>query len=67
LKYDSTISDDEYSAPEGVSILNYDAKLPSSLKTFMLDDSAFESANDNTSVPMGDFNQIFITINVVNL
>jgi hypothetical protein len=50
---DITISDDEYSAPEGVSILNYDAKLPSSLKTFMLDDSAFESANDNTSVPMG--------------
>ena len=49
---DITISDDEYSAPEGVSILNYDAKLPSSLKTFMLDDSAFESANDNTSVPM---------------
>jgi len=50
---DITISDDEYPAPEEVSILNSDAKLPSSLKTFMLDDSAFESANDSTSVPIG--------------
>jgi hypothetical protein len=36
-----TISDDEYPTPEEVSILNSDVKLPSSLKTFMLDDSAF--------------------------
>ena len=53
---DITISDDEYSAPEEVSISNYDAKLPSSLKTCMcwlLDDSAFESANDSTSLPIG--------------
>jgi hypothetical protein len=52
---DITISDDEYSAPEEVSISNYDAKLPSSLKTCMcwlLDDSAFESANDSISVPI---------------
>jgi hypothetical protein len=51
-----TISDDEYPTPEEVSISNYGAKLPSSLKMFMcwlLDDLAFESANDNTSVPMG--------------
>ena len=48
----ATLSDDECPAPEVVSISNYDVKLPSSLKTFMLDDSAFESANDNTSVPM---------------
>ena len=38
---DITISDDKCPAPEEVSILNSDAKLPSSLKTFMLDDSAF--------------------------
>ena len=51
---DITISDDEYPAPEEVSISNYGAKLPSSLKIFtcwQLDDSAFESANDSTSVP----------------
>ena len=51
---DITTSDDEYPAPEEVSISNYNAKLP--LKTFMcwlLDDSAFESANDSTSVPIG--------------
>ena len=50
-----TISDDEYSAPEDVSISNYGAKLPSSLKIGMcglLDDSAFESPNDRTSVPI---------------
>jgi len=50
---DISISDDEYPAPEEVSILHFDAKLPFSLKTFMcwlLDDSAFESANDSTSV-----------------
>jgi hypothetical protein len=39
--------------PVMVSILNCDAKIPSSLNTFMLDDSAFESANDNTPVPIG--------------
>ena len=53
---DITISDDEYPTPEEVSISKYGAKLPSSLKIFMrwlLDDSAFESANDNTSVPIG--------------
>ena len=53
---DITISDDEYSAPEEVSISNYDAKLPSSLKTFMcwlLDDSTSESANDGTPVLIG--------------
>jgi hypothetical protein len=53
---DITISDDEYSAPEGVSILNYDAKLPSSLKTRCIQPMTVQ-----------DFNQIFITINVVNL
>jgi hypothetical protein len=39
---DITISDDEYPAPEEVSISNSGAKLPSSLKMFMcwlLDDS----------------------------
>ncbi len=53
---DITISDDEYPAPEEVSISNYDAKLPSSLKIFMcwlLNDFAFGSANDSTSVPIG--------------
>ena len=50
---DITISDDKCPAPEEVSILNCDAKIPSSLNTFMLDDSAFESANDNTPVPIG--------------
>jgi hypothetical protein len=53
---DITISDDEYLAPEEVSISNSGAKLPSSLKIFtcwLLDDSAFESANDSTSVPIG--------------
>ena len=53
---DITISDDEYPAPEEVSISNYGAKLPSSLKIFMcwlLDDSVIESANDSTSVPIG--------------
>ena len=49
---DITISDDECPAPEEVSILNYDAKIPSSLNTFMLNDSAFGSANDNTPVPI---------------
>ena len=38
---DITIYDDEYPAPEEVSISNSGAKLPFSLKTFMLDDSAF--------------------------
>jgi hypothetical protein len=53
---DITISDDEYPAPEEVSISNYGVKLPSSLKIFMcwlLDDSAFESASDSTSVTIG--------------
>ena len=53
---DIIISDDEYPAPEEVSISNSGVKLPSSLKIFMcwlLDDSAFESANDSTSVPIG--------------
>ena len=53
---DITISDDEYPTPEEVSISKYGAKLPSSLKIFMcwlLDDSAFKSANDSTSVPIG--------------
>ena len=53
---DITISDDEYRAPEEVSISNSGAKLPSSLKIFMcwlLDDSAFKLANDSTSVPIG--------------
>ena len=52
---DITISDDEYPAPEEVSISNAGAKVASSLKMFMcwlLDDSAFESANDSTSVPI---------------
>ena len=49
---DITISDDEYPAPEEVSISNSGPKLPSSLKIFMcwlLDDSVF----DSTSVPIG--------------
>ena len=44
---DITISDDEYSAPEEVSISNSGDKLPFSLKIFMcllLDDSVCESA-----------------------
>lgn len=51
-----TISDDKYSAPEEVSIANYGAKPPASLNIFMrlpLEDSAFESANYDTSVPIG--------------
>ena len=53
---DITIYDYEYPAPEEVSISNSSAKIPFSLKIFMcwlLDDSAFESANDSTSVPIG--------------
>ena len=53
---DITISDDEYPAPEDISISNSGAKLPSSLTNCMcwlLEDSAFESANDITSVPIG--------------
>lgn len=50
---DITISDDEYSASEEVSMSYSDGNRPSSLNTFMswpLDASAFESANDSTSV-----------------
>jgi hypothetical protein len=53
---DITISDDEYPAPEKGSISHFGPKLPSSLKICMcwlLDDCAFESANDSTSVPIG--------------
>ena len=53
---DITISNDEYLAHEEVSISHFDANLPSSLKICMcwlLDDYAFESANDSTSVPTG--------------
>ena len=51
-----TFSDYEYTAPKEVSILHSSAKLPSSLEICMcwlLDDSALESANDSTSVPIG--------------
>ena len=53
---DITILNDQCPAPEEVSISNSGAKLPSSLNIFMcwlLDDSAFDSANDSTSVPIG--------------
>ena len=53
---DITISDDEYPAHEEVSQSNYGVMLPSPLKLFMcwkLDDSAFESASDSTSVTIG--------------
>ena len=53
---DITISDDEYLALEEVSISNFNDNLPSAFKIFMcwlLDDSAFKSANDSTSVPTG--------------
>ena len=55
---DITISDDEYPAPEKGSISHFDPKLPSSLNLkicmcWLLDDCAFESANDSTSVPIG--------------
>jgi hypothetical protein len=52
---DITFLDDEYPAPEELSISNSGAKLPSSLNIFICwlrDDSAFESANDSTSVPI---------------
>ena len=53
---DINISDYEYPAPEEVSISNSGAKLPSSLKMcWLLDDSAFDSANDSTSLPIGKF------------
>ena len=55
---DITISDDEYPAPEKGSISHFGPKLPSSLNLkicmcWLLDDCAFESANDSTSVPIG--------------
>ena len=53
---DITILNDQCPASEEVSISNSGAKLPSSLNIFMcwlLDDSAFDSANDSTSVPIG--------------